>query len=207
MPLKQYFFIVYFSIIVISTLVGISRLKQLNKSSKLLLLLLILTLFSESLANYLRFNSIPNTWIYHVFMPIEFVVLGLMYYTEFKKKIVIFLIIAFVTLSIINSLFIQNYNEVFNSYTFIVYCILSLILSLIFLYLLITSKTQEVFTQFPLFWISIAFSIFNIINLFLLGTHNTLTGQYESIDRIFSNIRFFSNYLLYLLFIPAFLCK
>jgi len=169
-----------------------------------MLLLLLLTLLSEISTTYYRTYGMNNVFIYHIFMPIETLLIGITFYKEIKNSWVVVLIIFAILFTIFNSLLIQNYMVEFGSYAFIVQCIFCTLLSLWYLRKLLDEKKDVGFYAYPLFWISIGFTIFNIINLFILGTINTLTVKIPNISTIFRSIRFFSNYLLYSFFVFAF---
>jgi quinol-cytochrome oxidoreductase complex cytochrome b subunit len=140
-------------------------------------------------------------------MPLEFATICLVYYVGELKILPLIAGLIFMTFSAVNSIYWQDFYSEFNSNAFIVFCVFILSLSLFYLYQLLQINTNNSFVDFPLFWISVAFSVFSLINLVVLGTHNSIAEKQSELSTALSNIRFFSNYLLYLLFIPAFLSK
>lgn len=198
---------IYFGIILLGTVVGLIRFISLNTSSKFMLLVLLLTLVSEGLTTSYRFYGLNNVFIYHIFMPVEFILVGITYYMEIRNKWIIMVLILVILFEVFNSLFIQNYEMEFGTYAFIVQFIVSTFFNLWYLRKLLDEKKEVGFYAYPLFWMSLGFTIFNIINLFMLGTINTIAVKIPNIGLIFKNIRFFSNYLLYGFFILAFLSK
>ena len=198
---------IYFTIILCSLLIGISRYRQINESSRFMLLLLFSTLISEVLSTFIGYNYGTNIFVYHIFMPIEFSLITYIFFIEIKYNWMKWVSLTYIIVSIYNSLFIQYYKDTFCSYMFVLQCIITTFWSLIYLKKLLESKAQHNFTTYPLFWFSIGFTIFNIINLFILGTQNTLAFKIPNINLVFRNIRFLSNYLLYIFFIIAFFTK
>lgn len=200
-------YFLYLAIIFLSIIIGLLNFKSLIKCSKIMLLLLIFTLIEETVIMVYREFGFNSVYIYHIFMPIEFVMITASFYLELKYNFMKFISIFFISFSIINSLFIQSYTNTFCSYTFVLQCIITTIWVLLFLKKLLNIKVVVSFKEYPLFWFGVGFLIFNIINLFILGTHNTLAAKVPNINKVFRNIRFLSNYLLYTSFIFAFLSK
>ncbi|SFP28602.1 hypothetical protein SAMN04515674_102258 [Pseudarcicella hirudinis] len=201
------YYYIYFSILIIGLIIGFTRIKSLNRSSRILLLLLALTILSESVATYLKFSARNNIIVYHIFSPIEFALISALYYNEIKNKIILVLMIIFISFACFNSINIQYFNTDFNSISFVISGLLTIIFSLWYLYLLILEKTHYNFTNYPLFWISVGFMFFNIINLFILGTYNLIALKFPEVGFLFRSIRFISNYSLYLFFTISFLCS
>lgn len=203
--LNMSYYYIYFTIMAIGLIVGIVRIKSLNKGSKLMLLLLFLTIISESLATFLKFDAQNNVMMYHIFEPIEFFLICFAFWNEIKHKAIFLMVIGNIIFALINSFFIQHYLTSFNSNAYALESFLSILLALWYLYRLLSEKTSFNFTNYPMFWISVGFMIFNVINLFILGTHNAIANVYPQIGFIFRTVRFVSNYLLYILFIVAFI--
>ncbi len=198
---------IYFAILLVVFSLGCLRFKELGNSSKVLLLLLFVTLLSEIIATFYSRSGRSNMFVYHVFMPIEFSLIALAFYLDGLKKVSLSFGLLFVVFSLTNSLFIQDFRQQFNSNAFLCYCVLLLTLGLRYLYELLQADTPKSFVQFPLFWISVAYSFYSLINLVVLGTHNSIAEKHREFAPVLGNIRFFSNYILYLLFIPAFLSR
>lgn len=197
----------YFLVLGLAFLIGILKFSVLNKSSKTMLLLLPITIVSELCAAYFSHKESNNFFVYHIFLPIEASILAFCYYKEVKEKWIVILSAILILFSFFNSFFIQNYKAEFCSYTFILNCILSTLFGIRYLKLMLDQPEKTSFQHYPLFWISIGFMTFNIINLFILGTHNAIAEKILNIGAIFRNVRFFTNYLLYILLGIAFLSK
>lgn len=198
-------YFIYFGVIVFVFILGVIRFGVLSWNSKIILILLFITIISELIATFLSKSGSSNILVYHIFMPLEFSILCLAFKNQVSRILIDAFIVIFIGFSFFNSLFIQNFRSEFNSNAFVLYCILVLILSVIFLFNLLKMDGENSFKDYPLFWISIGFTLFCLVNLFILGTHNVLAENNKLLARIFTNIRFISNYFLYLLFIPAFL--
>ncbi len=203
--MTQYY--IYFIILIITLVIGLIRYKKLNSSSRILLLLLFLTIVSESIATFVRFSTINNLFVYHIFGPIEVFLIALAFYIDMRKKIIIIVTVLILLFSIVNSIWIQNINVSLNTNLFVLDALLAIFLSLWYLQMLLKDDKVLKFTDYPLFWIGIGFTIFNIVNLFILGAFNYAFSKHSNWASIFRNIRFISNYLLYILFIVGFFTK
>ncbi len=203
----EVYYYIYFLILSLGVVVGWVKIGILNSSTKIMLLLLVVTLFSESATKYLKFTGIDPTPIYHVFQPIELTLFGYAFYLEIKNRLIIALTVGALLFAILNSLLIQQFSEEFNSNAFLLESFLIIFIAFWYLKRLLSEQTPFSFTNYPLFWISTGFTLFNVINLFILGTHNSIANKYPEVNNMFRSIRFLSNYLLYFMFILAFLSQ
>ena len=201
---------IYLIILLTSCIVGVINLKKLNNSNKCFLLLLFCTLIVEAIAPIITKNGFSNYVVYHIFTPIQCVLVLWGYYLEIKNKIILWEILFMVVLAFVMSFWIQPLPSI-NSYYMNIE-----ILCFIFIVVYYFNKLLEIETEFklkdyPLFWISCGLLIFCVSNLFVLGTTNFLKNSdvlsNKLLITILIQIRYFSNYLYYSSFIVAFLVK
>lgn len=198
----------YFLILFLGILVGLFRYKSLIKSNKVFLLLLIITLLFEvyvySFIN--EWNS--NFFLYNLFIPVYYGVISLGFFKELKKKWILYTNLLSISFLVISSMY-TPILEKFNTNALIFTFFLIVILCLLFFNKLLKTETEQSFVHFPLFWISSGELMFCIINLFHYGTYNIFLTVDDNpfIEKLFYNVRVYSNYLLYILFIVAFLVK
>ncbi|RLJ79590.1 hypothetical protein BCL90_0295 [Pedobacter alluvionis] len=99
-------------------------------SFKLLLIFNSIIQISQLILSLFKHN---NLFLLHIDVPIEFVLLTHFYYSFLKpyldKRIFFVLVTVFVTLSIVNSIFLQHVNS-FNTYALITKAIVLIILSI-----------------------------------------------------------------------------
>lgn len=198
----------YFVILIIGIIIGLIKYKLLTKSSKLFLLLLVVTLLFEVFVFYYTHRNKSNYIFYNLFIPLEYSIIAIGFYTEVGKKWILYSIALLLGFIFLSSFYISLFDE-FNTNVLISNFFLITILCLAFLYLLLKEETEKSFIDFPMFWISSGFLIFCIGNLFAYGTYNLFekAGTSPVIGKIFLYIRIYSNYLLYLLFAVAFLVR
>lgn len=148
-----------------------------------------------------------NMMVFHVYNPFQYALMAIAYDQEIKQGKIIWLsIIGYVTFAILNAIFWQPFFEEYCSYSFNVNVVLVSSLSLYYLYRLLNEETDNAFTQYPLFWVSAGYLVYNCINILGLGAFNHLSAD-SKLAYILEVIRTLSNYMLYSMFIIAFLTK
>ncbi len=198
---------IYFILLFIAASVGTIRFKKLNTSSKIMLLLVFITIVSESVATYLKISKHSNIIVYHIFGPIEAAFIVWAFFVEFRWKLLFFIIGGLILFGIINSLFLQSYKFVFNSYFFVIDALMAVILSVLYFIKLLNQKELFRFTDYPMFWISTGFLIFYLTNLAMLGTFNVVKIENRAIFNFFLQVRSITNFFLYILFVVGFASK
>lgn len=174
---------VYLGILTLTTVLGAIRFRTLDKGGRVICLLLVLTLISESIAYLLAFKTGSNIIVYHIYNPIEFFLLSL--YFNFtidifrRKHVGIYIGFFALLMGVLNSLYIQPITE-FNTYYLLFegLCIISI--SLFSFYQLMLKDTYTSPVADPHFRIS-----------FLLLFYWCITfiswGVYEMVDTAKSN--------------------
>ncbi len=201
--------LIYILILLIGCLIGIFKYRDLNRSSKIFAVLLFTTFFTEIIAQVilrLLLHRPNNFFMYHIFTPIQFSLIACAFFEELKVKFIIYLIPLMLVLAIILSSTIQPF-DVFNSYFTNISFFFITIFTVIYFQKLLNFVTEDTFTDFPLFWISCGLMLFTISNTFVFGTFNTFFSSNNIFSSIFRYVRIFTNYILYILFIVAFLNK
>jgi len=96
----------------IPMIIGLFGYQKLNNSMRLLSILFVIMFLVEAYGLYQTFIFGDNRWIFHFYTPIEFTLLLAVFYKwqslRVIKRMIILLIIGFITFCIINSAFIDN---------------------------------------------------------------------------------------------------
>jgi hypothetical protein len=156
----------YLLLLLIVSVVGFARYKQLGKPFKILTILIACTLVSESIKKVYGRTYHNNMPVSHIWAVIEFSFTAIIYYylvnNAVLKKIIIGSIAAMMVLAVVNILYFEHLDQ-FPSLTLeashIVYVVYSLLL---FRQMLLSPSEQSLFKQ-SLFW-------FNINTLFYATT-------------------------------------
>lgn len=158
---------------------------------------------------YVRFG------MYNIFTTIEFLFYSFLFYNHFKKpnfkKMAILFMPLFFTFSLINILFIQGFNDTFNTYAFLLGSFFIVIFCCLYFFESVQpEKIDDQLSKQPFFWICSGLLIYYlgsvIINaLFKYLTSNDLRNEGTKIYTIINNSL---NVILYSSFcISFFLCR
>jgi hypothetical protein len=196
--------IIYHSIIVMGILVGAIRFSKLSISSRMFFLLLVFTIPKELFGFYCAVKYRNNSPISNIWVLVGYCVFCLAFYIDSKIKPVITLMIVCLLFSVVNSVFFQNFLRHQADNTTLVISLCQIIIYFLFLILYFKVVDTLSLRQFPLFWIGMGVMLFSIVSIVSFGftTLSRPGGVWYIVARYARN---YSNYLLYLLFIPAFL--
>ncbi len=131
----------------------------------------------EAISMVLNIFSVPNTFLYHIYIVEEFVLLALFYRAWFRssllQKSVVVMIFVFLIFSILNSLIFQK-SQVFNSNARVVESIILTLLSIVTFINLFQSSDNVRLVQHPLFWFNCAILLYFTSSLILFLLSNLL---------------------------------
>lgn len=103
-------FYLYISVLFLAILGGIYKLSEKDKASKVLVILLSLTLVSECTAHWAAVKFRNNMFVYHFFAPVQLILLGI--YFDFigrvrKRKIGLMIGVLSAIVAIVNTIYFQ----------------------------------------------------------------------------------------------------
>ena len=170
MDSKSIILCIYLSIMLIGSAFGIKKYKQLNIESKIMLIYLILTVISESLVRVLGFYGFEHRFDYHIYSISSFFLILMMFVKIFHIKndiIVICLIsISLQTLETVNCRFFGQPITAFNTHILIIKSLVTIVLSLIFLYRAFIDDLKMQIIGEPGFWFTVLLLILYSSSLF-----------------------------------------
>ncbi len=199
--MKYNFLTPYFAILIIGVGLGIFRYSKLSEATRTILYMTIITLLTELLAHWLGLNRIPNLVVYNSFMVIQTVLLGIAFVQETSYRPII--VMASLTVLLVIVFWFLSQDK-FNSNGLVSVLTFMVTISLIYFYLLIRHDTIVPLRNFPFFWFSTGFLTFGVLNVLGFGLIYIFKIENQFLNELFTNIRIYSNYFLYLLFILAF---
>lgn len=103
-------FFLYLGVIFLAILGGVYKLKHKDTASKILLVLLCLTLVSEFITYWAAIKFGNNMFVYHFFAPIQLVLLGIYFDNlehRFRRKIGLLIGASGIVIAIVNTAFFQ----------------------------------------------------------------------------------------------------
>ncbi len=103
-------FYLYISVLFLAVMGGVYKLNQKDKASKVLVILLTLTLLSECTAHWAAVKFRNNMFVYHFFAPIQLILLGI--YFDFtgrvkKRRIGLLVGVLSALVAIVNTIYFQ----------------------------------------------------------------------------------------------------
>lgn len=166
----------YIVVIITAALSGLLRFKKRDKASKLLVMLLLLTLISEMTAYVCAIVYHNNMFVYHIFAPIQLLLLGLYFDNTIdlfkKKRIGIKVGILGVITATINTILFQPLNTL-NS-NFLLFEGLIIMAMVLYAFQRILNNDNIDIFRYHHFW-------FNIILVFFWSLTYTIWALYNAL--------------------------
>lgn len=151
-----------------------------------------------------------NMWLINVYIFMS-VLFYSYFYSQFitsKKPLFAIKILSFIYIifSLINITVIQGFNA-FNSYSFLIGCVLVIYLTGLYFRQIIISKELVSLSKDPLFWISAGIFIFHLSELPYLVLLNYLNEIARALSKQLILVLKFLNVVMYTLITIGFLCR
>ncbi len=202
---------IYLAFLLVALLSYIAARRK-DRHAKWIILYLSLCLVTTSAAvGVLKMGWKHNLPIFHLFTPLEYTVLGLLYYNVLSsgrlKRVVLLSIPVFVLAAAIFSLFIQKYNTDSNSYVSIIEAILIILLSMFFLREVLLLQQVTSLQGFPLFWVSVGILFYFTGSLITEGMMNYFIRHDMDIALQAYRFSYVFKYLMFLMFTIGAFCR
>lgn len=196
-------YIIYFLIIFIGGGIGISRWKLSGTWHRLLTVLLLLTLLSELGARCVAHYNYNNSPFYHLFAPIQYTLLALIYFykirSETVKKLVLLSIPFFIIYHFINTFYIQSWMA-FPSNSLLILSVCVLLESLFLFSEFLNHSLQDSLLGNGVFWFNMGNLVFYSGTFLFWSFHNALLMQ---IPEILFTLLYVMNLFLYICYAIA----
>ena len=200
----NYNHIIYHSVILVGILIGAVRFSKLSVSSRIFFLLLVITPLIELIGFYFALKYKNNSPVSNSFTLLEYFIFCAAFYLDSKIKLIMGLLAGLFLSGIINGLFFQHILKEQATYTELLLSLCEIVIYFLYLVLYFKNVDTLPLRQFPLFWIGLGIMLFSIVSIVAFGFLE-LSKKGDIWYTIAGYARQYSNYLLYLLFIPAFL--
>lgn len=194
---------VYVGLLVIVSLVLISRYRNITCSIKPLLWLCLLHLGVELLADYLHFAftpSLENVFLYHLLAPLDYSVLAIFFYRTFAgakpRRIVAWSVPVYWGLAILFAGVNNPFEEV-NTLAFMVESVFVIGWCFTFFRLLLVRFDGYHPEKDPAFWIVVAVLFYFVGNFFIYGSLNYLADTDLKLGQRVYFLGYAFYYLLY----------
>lgn len=195
---------IYHLIILTGIITGLLRYKKLTRSSRLFLLLLVITPIAELIAYYCAVKYKDNRFIYAPFNLLQFLIICSAFYHECRSKSIPVIFIVYLAFASINFSLHQPLLDDYVSSNLLLEQLLIIVLFFLYLVYYFRRIDEWPLGSYPLFWLSFGWLIFSICSIVAFGFGN-LAGEDSYWLDISVRVKQISNYLLYLSFSIAFL--
>lgn len=185
--------------IFIPFIIVLRKKSQLEYPMTFLAYLIYFMAITEVIAEILWWSSTNNLPLLHLYIIVEFALLGWMYhlylYKLLGRYLIPLIIVAFCTFSIINSLFIQSIFT-FNTYARAIENLLLILLSLAYFYKMLKELKVKYLEKDPMFWINSGILVYFSGNLFIFIFSNYIL-PHKSLNMLFWSIHATLNLFIY----------
>lgn len=204
-----WYLIIHLTVMGLGIITGAFRFSLLSMSVRYFYALLFISFLTDIVAWYIGQKYGSNLIISHFFIVIQYILIALAYKQELMryKRWVIYSILVLMGISLTNT--VLKYETAFVEYPSTVRMSSNIfIISWSLLYLrALLNNSEQFFTQYPLFWISIGWLLFVSITFFSLGSFNIINISADYLKELFRYLRITANFALYILFLIAILSK
>jgi hypothetical protein len=196
--------VIYISIMVTGLVVGATRYPKLSVSSRIFFLLLFVTPVKEMLGYYFAITYKNNSPVSNLFHLMEFSLFSLAFYYDTYIRAYVILPVSLALFTLVNGLFFGQFFAAQDYKTQLLAALLYIISFYFSLILYFRVVDKEPLHRFPVFWVGLGFTLFSITSIISFGFSEiaSVGGKWHTLA--FYSMQY-SNYLLYLMFIPAFL--
>ena len=196
--------VIYNAIMLIALFTGAGRMSKLSKSSRIFFLLLFITFFKEMLSYYLAITKGNNSSISNGFMLFEFLCISMAFYMDTNSRFFLRLLLLLLLYSLADNIYFRSFFDEQNYRVQLVTSLLIIVAYFSFLVQYFQRVDAVSLVKFPVFWFGLGFLLFSIASIVSFG-FSVIAQKGSHWHTIAAYSIQYSNYLLYLLFVPAFL--
>jgi hypothetical protein len=190
----------YMASVIVPASIGTYGYRQLKFEMKLLLALMVITVAVEGFTFYLANDQRNTNWVYHIYLPVEYGLIGLIFSrwqkTTFNRNVILFSMPLFVIACVMSVIVFRNLDQL-NVFTTSLSCILYAVISSYTLYQLQKDDSGSLYKDCR-FWVSSALLLYSAGAL-----------SFFAFTKLFPNIWYAHmavNIVVYLTFAVGFLC-
>jgi hypothetical protein len=204
--------VLYYIIIFIG--VGLSTFLGFKKESPFYLKMfspfLVLSSIIDYSATFIAKKGIHTIPLYNISGVFEFFFYLWIFYSIIKsnriKKVIIFFVVGYPCLSILNMLFFQGINN-FNSITYSLGCLIIIFFSIFYFFELFNAEESYRLSKDPAFWICTGLLFFYSVSFPVYVSVNLMKHFTPKLGDLISFLIVVLNIVLYSLFCVAFICQ
>jgi hypothetical protein len=199
---------IYFVLLTVNACLWGAKLGHLSPGIKVLGVAILTTLAMESFAFYLMEQNTNNLFLYHMLIPIQYILYTVVFLFSLsrprEKKVLLASIPLYLLVIILIMLLLQSTVE-FNSYARVLNNILISGWALLYYREVFTGFRIVNLTKEPMFWVSTGLMFFSLGSFFVDGLMNHIIETSSELGETLYYIKVFLGFLLNTTFLFAFL--
>lgn len=209
-----YLKVIYYGLLALCLITLLLNKRNLNNKYYWFIPLIVIGITTQAIGDIINYGlqlEDKKTFMFHIYQPLEYVLLAMFYLQLLKGKIIKGFILVSIPLFV--SFCIYYYASNAKSYLgpdfthFTVEAILIIFFVSIFFFQLFKLEECLALNTYPAFWINTGNLFFYGGNLFVMGFHFYLNKHDTILAQEFLSINHYLNLLLYVLYIIAFSCS
>lgn len=181
--------------------VAFFKYRRLGAAMKAIAVYVFLGAAIQASSSYLNYSRQNNLWLLHYYTPLEFVCIMVFYmqvlHGFIKKELFWWGGLAFVGLSVLNSLYLQD-THTFNTYARSLEGILVILLCLAWCYRTLSELKIQRLEQDPVFWVNTGFLLYFSGSVLLFAFSNYILEINRALNLYIWAFHAFFSILLYL---------
>lgn len=201
--------LIYFALLLITLLICIVKRKVLPWHFIFFRYLLAFSFLFDLTGFILKYLHYPRHWVYHLYRPLDYILLACLFFYEIKvgiqKKIIKYSCFLFTAICIIYS--IANNFTGPTSLTSTINNAFTVIICVLYFRDILNSDKKIVLIKEPVFWIAIGTFFYCLATFFSMGFLKYLRQTNSPLAAKYFLINYVTNYTLYLTYIIGLLCS
>lgn len=200
----------YYGLLGICLFTLLFNIKKLNRIYYWFIPLIIFAITVQVSEEILRLNNIKgNSFVFHIYQPVEYSLLALFYYSLIKHKVVKMMILLSVPAMLFFSIYYYTWGPgLFYGPDFIDFCIEAFFVCIwvvVFFFELLKSEENLKLATYPAFWINAANLLFYGGCLLVMGVYYYLVSRNKTLANQLLYINYYLNLVLYCMYTIAFI--
>ena len=179
--------LIYLIIVLIASLLGLFFFKKSALPQRIITVLLLVTLVSESISTYLPIHGFNNYPVYHFYVIIAFWLYSLIYFlflpNQRARFFILLIPILFTIFSVINSLSFQKLDS-FPSINIMTSNVILIVYCLIYFKYLIDLNPFQSLRKKGSFWFNCAVLVYFTMQIFIWGILNYLIKNHLNVNPV-----------------------
>lgn len=202
--LMNIFQVSYYSILIIGVVISIVVFKKVTTPFKFLCLLISITTVSEIIAKWLSYYKHNNSLVYHIFVPVEFILYCCVFSVLYTRKLnfIIKNAIFIIVVELINTLFYQNVNTSNTNVILLESTMIVIYIFRLFQKIVLANEMNDI-KKSSLFWFGCGGLFYYSCSILIWGFHTYMISSLRNPPKVIYELLLILSCGLYLVYFKA----